>query len=147
MFFPPEFPQQRLTWFETSCGHWSYCFPLRLCPKFVSPSHFIYLFFIIVLGRGILWHLQKFLWYINIPYLNSPPPSFSFVLHSWNSFNRYLFSIYIHVYTVFVPYSHSHTLSPSPPPSHCYQSPPRRTCSALLFCNFVNEKQMTVLFV
>jgi hypothetical protein len=26
-------------------------------------------------------------------------------LHSWNSLNRYHFCIYIHVYTIFVPYS------------------------------------------
>jgi hypothetical protein len=35
--------------------------------------------------------------------------------HSWNS--------YIHVFTVFVPYSPSYTLSPHPPHSHCYQLP------------------------
>jgi apolipoprotein N-acyltransferase len=50
----------------------------------------------------------------NISYLNSHPPSFSFILplpfylpHFWNSFKRYHFSIYIHVYTVFAPYSPS----------------------------------------
>jgi hypothetical protein len=33
----------------------------------------------------------------NISYLNSSPPSFSFILlHSWNSFNKYCISIYIH---------------------------------------------------
>jgi hypothetical protein len=31
------------------------------------------------------------------------------------------FSFYIHVYTVFAPYSPSHTLSPPPPLSHWYQ--------------------------
>jgi hypothetical protein len=52
----------------------------------------------------------------NISYLNSPPPSFSFILlytHSRNSFNRFHFSIYIHVlYTVFVLYSPFYTLFP-----------------------------------
>jgi hypothetical protein len=43
-------------------------------------------------------------------------------LHPWNSFNRYHFSIYIHVYTVFVPYSPSYTLSLPPP--HSYWSQP-----------------------
>jgi hypothetical protein len=56
----------------------------------------------------------------NISYLNSPPTPFFFILsspNSWNSFTRYHFSIYIHVYTVFVTHSPSHTLSPhlSPP--------------------------------
>jgi hypothetical protein len=36
--------------------------------------------------------------------------------HSWNSFNKSHFSICIHVYTIFVPYSSSYTLSPHPPP-------------------------------
>jgi hypothetical protein len=67
------------------------------------------------------------------------PPS----LQSWDSFNRSHFSISIHVYTVFAPYSPSHTFSPHPPfPSHC----PGRMCSALLFSNFVKEKKMTFLF-
>jgi hypothetical protein len=54
--------------------------------------------------------------------------------HSWNSFNRSHFSIYIHVYTVFAPYSQSYTLSlpPSLPTSG-------RTCSALLFSDFIKE--------
>jgi hypothetical protein len=54
------------------------------------------------------------------------PPSFSFIPpHSWSSFNRYHFSVYvyIHVYTVFALNSPSHTLSPPSPPSHCYQLP------------------------
>jgi hypothetical protein len=44
--------------------------------------------------------------------------------HSRISFIRSHFFIYIHVYTVFAPYSPSHTVSPPPPPSHRYQ--PRR---------------------
>jgi hypothetical protein len=66
--------------------------------------------------------------------------------HSWNSFNRYHFSIYIHVYTVFAIYSPSHTLSlPPPPPTGT--SPPGRTCSTLLFSNFVKEKINMTFFV
>jgi hypothetical protein len=34
---------------------------------------------------------------------------------SWNSSRRYNFSIHTHLYTVFVPYSPSYTLSPPPP--------------------------------
>jgi hypothetical protein len=51
-----------------------------------------------------------------ISYLNSPlhHSPLSPLLYSWNSFSRSHFSIYIHVYTVFVSYSPSYTLSP-----HC----------------------------
>jgi hypothetical protein len=59
----------------------------------------------------------------NISYLNLAPPPLSFIsllTNSWDSFNRYHFSFYIHVYTVFEPNSPSHALSPPPPPSHCY---------------------------
>jgi hypothetical protein len=61
----------------------------------------------------------------NISYLNSPPPPFFLapLPHSWNSFNRYHFSICTHVYTLFALYSRSHTLSPTPPLSHLYQPP------------------------
>jgi hypothetical protein len=55
--------------------------------------------------------------------------------HSWDSFNRYHFYIYIHVYTVFAPYSPSYALFPPPP--QLVQSPPHpllgMTHSTLLF--------------
>jgi hypothetical protein len=62
----------------------------------------------------------------------------SLLPHSWNSFNRSHFCIYIHMDTVFAPYSLSHTLFPPPPWSHWYQF-----LSQDLFCplfNFVKEK-------
>jgi hypothetical protein len=62
----------------------------------------------------------------NILYLNSSLPPSSFIPpspHSWNSFNRCHFSIYIHMYTVFVPCSPSFTISLPPPYSHWYQPP------------------------
>jgi hypothetical protein len=52
--------------------------------------------------------------------------------HSWNSFNRSHFSIYIYVYPVFVPYSPSYTHFLHPP--HNGTNPPDRTCSFLQFC-------------
>jgi hypothetical protein len=64
--------------------------------------------------------------------LNSPPPSFFIIPsspHSWNSFNRSHFSIYIRGYTAFAPYPPP-TLSPPPPP-HWFQPPPPRQD---LFC-------------
>jgi hypothetical protein len=78
----------------------------------------------------------------NVSYLNSPPPLLSFTRsHTWKSFNRSHFSIYIHVYTVFALYLLSHTLSLPPPHSHWHQPPlsPDRICSILLFFDFVKE--------
>jgi hypothetical protein len=46
---------------------------------------------------------------------HSPLSSF---LHSWDSFNRPHFSIFIHEYIIFLPHSPSHTLSFCPSPSH-----------------------------
>jgi hypothetical protein len=45
-----------------------------------------------------------------ISYLNSPLSPVPFILpflNSWNSFSRYHFCIYMHVYTYFAPYSSS----------------------------------------
>jgi hypothetical protein len=73
---------------------------------------------------GNTWWIYKSSYNIsNISHLNSSPPPFSFILpHSWNSFN--ICSTYIHVYTVFGPYSpsiifrtHTHNWS------HWYQPP------------------------
>jgi hypothetical protein len=77
-----------------------------------------------VLGEGTFWHLQMVLtmypiYHTGIHPLNDSPSSPS--THSRNSFNRYHFSIYIHVYTIFSPYSPSFTISPLPLPSHWYQ--------------------------
>jgi hypothetical protein len=57
----------------------------------------------------------------NIPYLNSPLHHTTLSSHSWNSFNRYHFSIYIHIYTVFVQYSLSRALFPLTSSSNWYQ--------------------------
>jgi hypothetical protein len=62
-------------------------------------------------------------------------PSF----HFWNSFNRSHFPIYVHEH-IFPPYSPFYTLSPHPPPP-TGTNPPGRTCSALLFSDFVKEKK------
>jgi hypothetical protein len=77
-----------------------------------------------------------------ISYLNLPPPSFFIPSspHSWNSFSRSHFSIYIQVYTVFALYSPSHTLSLSLPPL-TGTKPPGRTCSTILFSSFVKENK------
>jgi hypothetical protein len=73
--------------------------------------YFIFFFkFFYCCTRGTLWHLQMFLQYIIAEFT---PPSFSFIPHlphSWNSFNRSHFSIFIYEY-IFPPYSPSYALS------------------------------------
>jgi hypothetical protein len=98
------------------------------------------LFSMVDLGRGTLWHLQRFLQSLSTPFPLSP-----LLPHSWNSNNRYHFSIYIYVYTVFAPYSPSYTLSlPSPHPTGT--TPLSVTWFTLLFSNFVKEKK-DIIFV
>jgi hypothetical protein len=66
--------------------------------------------------------------------LLSPAPSFPGIVLTHH------FPIHIHVYTLFALCSHSQTLSP-PPPIPLVPTSPDRTCSALLFSDFVKEKQ------
>jgi hypothetical protein len=55
--------------------------------------------------------------------------------------------MYIHVYVhvEFAPYSPSYTLSPPPSPPTGTNPSPGRTCSALLFFEFVREKMTFLL--
>jgi hypothetical protein len=94
-----------------------------------------FLFFIVMQGGDTLWHLQTFLQYIKYTWIYPlhHSPLFSPSSHSWNSFNRYHFSIYMLVYTVFTPYSPSHTLSPLPLLSRCYH--PLQAGSILPSCS------------
>jgi hypothetical protein len=86
-------------------------------------------FFIVAVGGGTLYHLWRFLQCVNYIILVFTPSTA--LLHplspdTWNSFNRYHFCIYKHVYTLFAPYLSSRTyafhlllpplLSPPPPP-------------------------------
>jgi hypothetical protein len=80
---------------------------------------FSFLFFLLLCWVGVHCGIYKSSYSIsNISYLNSSPPSFSFIpyLIISRSFKGYHFSIYIHVYTLFAPYSPStpfpHLLSP-----------------------------------
>jgi hypothetical protein len=54
--------------------------------------------------------------------------------HSWNSFNRSHFSIYIHVYTIFPPYLPIYTLFLISSSSHWYQLPDLFCFLVLSFC-------------
>jgi hypothetical protein len=110
------------------------------------PCNFLKLSFkknvIIVLGGGTLWYLQKFLYQI---YLNSRPLSFPFICHS--PIPGTILYTYLHVYTVFASYLPPYILSP-PLPSPIDTNRPGRTCSALLFFDFVKErKKLHFLFV
>jgi hypothetical protein len=53
--------------------------------------------------------------------LEFTPPQFSSISFSPHSCNRSSFFIYIHVYTVFVPYSFFFTIFLPLPPSHFFQ--------------------------
>jgi hypothetical protein len=57
---------------------------------------------------------------------------------SWNRFNRYHFFIYIRVYTLFSLYSASDPLP-------ILLQPAGKTCSALLFTDFVGEKTSKII--
>jgi hypothetical protein len=75
----------------------------------------IHYFFIFCCTGGTLWHLPNLLQSIILLYSPSP--------HSWNSFNRSHFSIFIFEYIIFLPYSFFYTFSLYPPPSYWCQLP------------------------
>jgi hypothetical protein len=81
-------------------------------------EHLLYLFKKIIAVLGL--HYKNFTLYHS--WIHSPSIIFLYppYPHSWNSFNRSHFSIYIHVYKIFAPYSPSYTLSLYPLPSHWY---------------------------
>jgi hypothetical protein len=91
--------------------------------------HFLKFSFIVVLGGGTLWHLQKFvqcLKYIILEFTLSSGLLYPSSPDSLNSFNRYHFCTYIHVYT-FLHHIHPPllpTFSAIPPPTGA-NIPPR----------------------
>jgi hypothetical protein len=77
--------------------HYFFCLPLRRCYLYsMFSQHLSHSLFLLLCCMGVHCGLYKSSYNIsNISYLNSPPPSFSFIspsLHSKNSFNRYHFS-------------------------------------------------------
>jgi hypothetical protein len=110
--------------------------PMWKTLRWSSMSH-VFLFFLVLLllyWVGVHCGIYGNSYNIsNTSYLNSPPLPFSFIPpcpHSWNSFIRCHFSIYIHVYSVY-------TIVTFPQPSPTITNLPDRTCSALLFSNFI----------
>jgi hypothetical protein len=68
--------------------------------------------------------------------------------HSWNCFNRSQFYIYIHVYTVFAPYSPSYTFPcPRPPPPVTNPLTPWAGLFDPLVLQFCGEKEKNDIFV
>jgi hypothetical protein len=85
----------------------------------IPKIYFLILFFNIIV-LGVHYDIYKSS-YIIVEFTS---PSFSFIYpHSWSSFNRSHFSIYMHVYLLFPPYSPSYTFSLYLPHSYWYQPP------------------------
>jgi hypothetical protein len=66
--------------------------------------------------KGALWHLQGFLEYNLVVFTPSIILLYTPSPHSWNSFSKSHFSIFIHEYIMFPPYSPSYILSLYSPP-------------------------------
>jgi hypothetical protein len=97
-------------------------------------KNYYLLFFVLFLlyWRYIVTFTKVLIIYLSWTHHHSPlSPS----LHSWNSFTRFYFSIYMHVYRIFPQYSPPYTLSLYPHHFHWYQ-PPDRTCFAFPFTVF-----------
>jgi hypothetical protein len=130
---------------------WAFISPLTISHFYFlfSLCLFIYLFIYFHCAElGTMKHFQKFLQYINHIILNSFPPSFfipSFP-HSWDSFNRSHFFMYIHVYTVFELCSPFHSLSLLTP--HTGTNPQPHAGPVLYYCFLIlSKKKVTFLFV
>jgi hypothetical protein len=90
------------------------------------PNYIFFLYFILLLcwvHCGIYKDCYKYQIYHTWIHLLHHSPLSPTPPHLRNSFNRYLFSVYFHLYTVFAPYSPSFTISPPPSPSGWYQTP------------------------
>jgi hypothetical protein len=101
----------------------------------MKTSFFINLF-LLCCTRGILGHLQKFLQNTMVEFTTSFILLYLSFPHSWSSFNRFHFSIYINEFIIFSPYSPSLY-----PPSSTCTYPPDWTCFAFLFSVFVKKEK------
>jgi hypothetical protein len=116
-----------------------YSFLCNLC-FFHHPSYFS---LFIIISLLYWWHIVTFTKVLTIYHSWIHPPHHSPLFsspHSWNSFSRSHFSIFIHEYVIFPPHSPSYTLSLFPyipPPAGT--NLPDGTCFTFLF--FVFEKR------
>jgi hypothetical protein len=103
----------------------------------------IYPFFIVVLGGGTFTKVLT-MYQIYHTWIHLLPCSPLFLLDPIPGTVSTGVILHLHtVYTVFAPYSPSYSLAPPPPPpiSTTPLQPPGRTCSVLLFSDFVEEKE------
>jgi hypothetical protein len=107
---------------------------------------FLLFVFLIALGGGTLWHLQKFLQCITHEFTPSTILLYPSFLPFQNSFNRSHFSICITVYTVFAPYSPSCTLPP-PHPSPALVPTARQDLYGTPVLPFGKKKKKMTFFV
>jgi hypothetical protein len=135
-----------LKWQNTCLANmrpWVYASVLGKNKPYVLERSFF--FFLLLCWVGIRCGIYKSSYNIsNVSFLNSHLVLLYIIplfLHSWNSFNRYYFSIYIHVYTDFAIYSPSHTISPPTSSFHWFQPPKVLMCSTLLFSDFIKGKK------
>jgi hypothetical protein len=93
-------------------------FPASLCSNSEEALPLFIYFFLLLCWIGVHCDIYKSSYNVsNMSYLNSSLHR-SLVCsfpHSWNCFNRYHFSIYVHVCPVIALYSASHTLSQTLP--------------------------------
>jgi hypothetical protein len=78
-------------------------FKCNLLPQFLFNILFIYFPLFVLLCWGYIMAFIKVLIIYHTSFLNSPPPSFSFLPypHLWNSFNRYHFHLHTCVYIIY----------------------------------------------
>jgi hypothetical protein len=116
-------------------------------------SLFLFIYFLFLCWVGALRGIYKNSYDIYIKYAIGEFTPSTIILHSpspnpWNSFNRYHFIIYIHVYTVFALCSPFYTLSPHPSRSHWYQHPGHHIEHVLPSCSeILQKKKVTFLLV
>jgi hypothetical protein len=91
-----------------------------------------YFFKIVVLGRGTLWYLQRFLQYIKYITLEFTPLPFSFIHpNCWNSFNSYLFfCLHSCIHSICIIFILLHPFPAFSPFPLVSTHPPGRICSA-----------------
>jgi hypothetical protein len=110
---------------------------------------FFFPFFIVVLGGGTCGIYESSYRISKILYLNSPLPPFSIILPhpipgilSTGLICPFTYMCTQYLHHIYIPILFPHLL-----PLPLVPKPPDRTCSFLLFYDFVKEKKMILLFI